>query len=86
MNIFTNKKIWQKLVIILLVLLFFQVFFSTPVHAITGDILLEPITGLFANLGDAIMGIMQKTFLQTESSGAWVEEKSNVWLKVLNQH
>lgn len=82
MRFFTNKKILQKMIIIVLFLLFFQLFASTPVHA-ADDTLLEPITGLFANLGDGIMEIMQKTFLGIETSGAWVEESSNLWLKIL---
>ena len=83
MKMFTNKKIWQKIVIVMLLILFFQLFATTPVHAIAGDVLLEPVTGLFANLGDAIMEIMQKTFLGIKTSGAWVEQSSNLWLKIL---
>lgn len=83
MKIFTNKKIWQKIVIILLLLIFFQFIVGNPVHAIDGDVLLEPITSLFANLGDGIMEIMQKTIMGMETSGAWVEKTSNLWLKIL---
>lgn len=68
MEIFINKKIWQKVIIIVLLLLLFQVIIVKPVHAIEGDVLLEPITGLFANLGDGIMEIMQKTFLDMDTS------------------
>lgn len=82
MTFFTNKKILPKIIIVLLLLLLFQVFTSTPVQA-ADDTLLEPITGLFANLGDGIMEILQKTFLGAETSGAWVEENSNLWLKIL---
>lgn len=82
MTFFTNKKILPKIIIVVLLLLVFQFFTSTPVQA-GDDTLLEPITGLFANLGDGIMEIMQKTFLHVETSGAWVETSSNLWLKIL---
>ena len=79
-----NKKILPKLIIILLLLLLFQFVCSTPVHAVDGDILVEPITSLFANLGDGIMEIMQRTFLGIETSGAWVEiGNGNLWTKIL---
>ena len=83
MKIFQNKKIWQKIVLVILIFLLFQFFISKPVHAIPGDTLLEPVTSLFANLGDGIMNIMQNTIMGMETSGAWVEESSNLWLKIL---
>ena len=83
MKIFQNKKIWQKIVLVILIFLLFQFVTSKPVHAIPGDTLLEPVTSLFANLGDGIMDIMQKTIMGMETSGAWVEESSNLWLKIL---
>ena len=83
MKIFTNKKIWQKIVIVLLIMLLFQIFIPKSSHAIVGDVLLEPITGLFANLGDGVMSIMQKTFMGMDASGAWVEESSNLWIIIL---
>lgn len=85
MKIFQNKRIWQKIVIILLLILLFKFAINTvPVYAETDDgVLLEPITGLFANLGDGIMEIMQKTFLGVDSSGAWIESDSGTWAKIL---
>ena len=83
MKFFTNKKIWQKIVIILLVLLFFQLFIPKQTHAIEADVLLEPVTNLFANLGDGIMNILQKTIMGMDASGVWIEENSEVWLKIL---
>lgn len=83
MKIFQNKKIWQKIVLVVLIFLLFQFVTSKPVHAIPGDTLLEPVTSLFANLGDGIMDIMQKTIMGMETSGAWVEESSNLWIKIL---
>lgn len=83
MKIFTNRKIWQKIIIVILIVLTFQIFIPKPAHAIPGDVLLEPVTNLFANLGDGIMNIMQRTFMGMETSGAWVETSSNLWLKIL---
>lgn len=83
MSFFTNKKIWQKIVIILLLVLLFQFALAGSVHASVTSVILEPITGLLANLGDGIMEIMQKTFLGMKSSGAWIEESNNIWLNIL---
>ena len=79
MKIFTNKKTWQKLMILLLIIILFQFVFVKPVQAGVFSVALEPITGLFARLGDGIMEIMQRTFLNMDSSGAWIEEKNNFW-------
>lgn len=83
MKIFTNKKIWQKIVIVLLIMLLFQIFIPKSSHAIVGDVLLEPITSLFANLGDGVMNVLQKTIMGMDASGVWVEDSSNVWLKII---
>lgn len=83
MKIFTNKKIWQKIVLVMLILLLMQFFIGKPAHAIDGDVLLEPITSLFANLGDGIMNIMQQTIMGMDSSGAWVEKSdTSFWIKL----
>lgn len=45
--------------------------------------MLEPITSLFANLGDGIMNIMQQTIMGMDSSGAWVEKSdTSFWIKL----
>lgn len=83
MKIFTNKKVWQKIVLVMLILLLMQFFIGKPAHAIDGDVLLEPITSLFANLGDGIMNIMQQTIMGMDSSGAWVEKSdTSFWIKL----
>ena len=82
MKIFTNKKVWQKIVLVMLILLLMQFFIGKPAHAIDGDVLLEPITSLFANLGDGIMNIMQQTIMGMDSSGTWVEKSdTSFWIK-----
>ena len=82
MKIFQNKKIWQKIVLVVLIFLLFQFATAKPVHALPGDTLLEPVTSLFANLGDGIMDIMQKTIMGMDSSGAWIETESGFWIKI----
>lgn len=55
MKFFENKKIWKKVVIMLLLIIFFQFGFATPVHADDedyGGILLSPIMQLIVALGD----------------------------------
>lgn len=83
MKVFTSKEIWQKILVLVLIIFAFQFATSQPVHAMPGDTLLEPVTSLFANLGDGIMNIMQKTIMKMETSGAWVEESSGLWAKIL---
>ena len=84
MKVFTNKKLWQKIAIILLILFIFQFFIPKPTHAIVGDVLLEPVTSLFANLGDGIMNILQKTIMGMDASGVWIEENDGeLWMKIL---
>lgn len=69
MKIFTNKKIWQKIVIILLLLMGLQLIASTPVHAVDGDVLLQPVVNLFVSLGDAAMSIIQDILMQKDGEG-----------------
>lgn len=83
MKVFTSKKIWQKILVLVLIIFAFQFATSQPVHAMPGDTLLEPVTSLFANLGDGIMNIMQKTIMGMDTSGAWVEESSGLFWKIL---
>lgn len=57
MKFFENKKIWKKIVIMLLLVLLFQFGFATPVRAEEedndyGGILLSPIMSLIVALGD----------------------------------
>lgn len=55
MKIFTNQKIWKKIVVVLLIVLAFQFVVSSPVRAADDGIggkLLEPIIDLVVWLGD----------------------------------
>lgn len=76
MSLFTNKKVWQKLLIIFLIIILFQAVFMKPAHAVDADILLKPITGLFVGLADALESVMQKIVLGIDES--LIEVKDNV--------
>lgn len=55
MKFFENKKIWKKIVIMLLMVLLFQFGFATPVKAAdegNGGILISPIVALIVALAD----------------------------------
>ena len=69
MKIFTNKGIWQKIVIIFLFILVFQFVATKPVHAIGANVLLDPIMTLFVSIGDAVMAVVQDVLMQTNR--AW---------------
>ena len=47
-----------------------------------GSVIMEPISKLFSNLGDAIMNLLQNGIMGMESSGTWVDSES-IWSKVL---
>lgn len=65
MKFFTSKKIWKKIVVILVVLLLFQIIAVKPVHAFDGGVLLEPVMTLFVSIGDAVMAVVQDILMQT---------------------
>lgn len=54
MKIFTNQKIWKKIVIALLIVMMFQFFTASPVRAEDGigGKLMEPIIDLVVWIGD----------------------------------
>lgn len=65
MKFFTDKKIWQKIVIMLVFVILFEFVVTSPVQAVDEDVLLQPVTTLFVSLADAIMAILQDILLQT---------------------
>ena len=66
MKFFTNKKTWQKIVIVLVFVILFEFIVTSPVDAgVDGDVLLQPVTNLFVSLADALMAILQDILLQT---------------------
>ncbi len=68
MKIFTNKKIWQKIAIALVIIILFQFVVSSPAHAVNADVLLEPVCNLFVSLADGVEGILQSSIMQIDDS------------------
>ena len=83
MSLITNKKVWQKLLIIFLIIILFQAVFMKPAHAVDADILLKPITGLFVGLADALEGVMQKIVLGVDESLFEIKNGSDFWANVI---
>lgn len=83
MSLFTNKKPWQKLLMIFLVFILFQAVFIKPVHAVDDDILLRPVTRLFVSFADALEGVMQNIILGVDESLLEIKDGSDFWAKVL---
>ena len=79
-----NKKLWQKLLIVFIVIIVLNAIFVKPVHAVSADILLKPITGLFVGLADALEGVAQKVVLGVDESLIEIKDNgADFWANVL---
>lgn len=80
-----NMKLWQKIVIVFLLVILFNTIVVKPVQAaVEADILLKPITGLFVGLADALEGVMQKIVLRVDESLIEVKDTpTNFFVNVL---
>lgn len=75
MKLFTNKKVWSKIIVILIFLLLFQ-FVSVNYTFATGDDvvlevggkLLSPILSLLVGLGDAVVDILHKAIMGVDEA------------------
>lgn len=71
MKIFMNKRIWQKIVIALVIVLLFQFIVTSPAQAtvttIDGSALLSPVVGLFVSIADGVEGLLQSVVMQLGS-------------------
>ena len=96
-KIFTNKSIWKKIVVAVLIVMAFQAFISVPVvHAEPdeaygeddgdalgwGGVLLKPLMSLLVTVGDGIMEIMHSAIMGTESTLLHVD-LTNDWLETI---
>lgn len=69
MKIFTNKKIWSKIIIVLIFVLLFQFVVTKPTLANDdfvlefGGKLLSPILSLGVTIGDAIVSLMHTSIM-----------------------
>lgn len=82
MNIFTNKSIWKKIAIALVIVLLFQFVVTSPVHADAvefGGKLMSPILSLLVSLGDGIMDIIGRTIMGAHSTLYEVDMVDSFW-------
>lgn len=82
MKIFTNKSIWKKIVIALLIILSFQIITMQPVQADVvefGGKLMGPIMSLLVSLGDGIMDMVGRTIMGTTTTLYEVEMGNTFW-------
>lgn len=83
MKIFTNKSIWKKIVIALLIVLLFQTVVMQPVHAGDGvefaGKLMSPILSLLVGLGDGIMDIIGSSIMGANATLVHVDRNDSWW-------
>ena len=82
MEIFTNKNLILKIVILLVFVILFNFCAPTVSRAEDGDvggILFEPVKDLLLTVGDAIINITQSLVFGTESSLLKLEHKNEPW-------
>lgn len=86
MKIIENKKIFNKIIIILSILVISNFCFAGKVKAKDDDAkggkLLNPIVDLFVFLGDGTMDIMHRALYHQEDSTIEVDMSSSVWDKI----
>ena len=83
MKIFTNKNIWKKIVIALLIVLLFQTVIMKPVHANDGvefaGKLMSPILSLLVGIGDGINDIIGRTIMGASSTLYQIDMQDSWW-------
>lgn len=90
-KIFTNKKIWQKIAVILLIVLLFQFIAANPIMAADGNDddgslaiewggkLLSPVMSLLVTIGDGIMSILHSAIMGIDGSLMHADLDSSWW-------
>ncbi len=88
-KIFTNKKIWQKIAVILLIVLLFQFIAANPIMAADDDDgslaiewggkLLSPVMSLLVTIGDGIMSILHSAIMGIDGSLMHADLNSAWW-------
>jgi hypothetical protein len=82
MRIFTDKSIWKKIVIALLLVLAFQTIMVKPVQADVvefGGKLMGPILSLLTSLGDGINDIIARSIMGANTTLYRIENGSDFW-------
>ena len=93
MKFFTNKKIWEKVILALIFVMLFQFAVMEPVQADAVEFvgkLTSPILSLFVTLGDGVMNILHSTImgvsnplLHAETDAPWWSVFKNVIAAVI---
>lgn len=87
MKFFTNKSIWSKIVIVLVMIILLQFCLSRPVHAEDdglGGKLLSPIVSLVLALGDGIVDLLHSSVMGQDESLIRVDMSEAWWQKALS--
>ena len=85
MKIFTEKGIFKKLIIVLIVIIAFNaviptsVSFASDAASKVGGTLLSPVASLMIGLGDVVMNIIHNVLYDMDTSYILVENKSDIW-------
>lgn len=86
MKFFTNKSIWSKIVIVLVMILLLQFCLSRPVHAEdegVGGKLLSPIVELVLALLDGIVDLLHSSVMGQSESLIRIDMSDSFWQKAL---
>ena len=81
MKFFTNKKIWEKIILALLFVMLFQFAVMKPVEADVvefGGKLLSPVMSLLVSLGDGVMNILHSTIMGIETPLIHIENDKRI--------
>lgn len=73
MKFFTNKKIWSKIIIVLIFVILFEFVISKPTLAENdtlewGGKLIQPILSLIISLGDGVLNILHRAILEQDQT------------------
>lgn len=86
MKFFTNKKIWEKVILALLFVILFQFAVMQPVQADLvefGGKLISPVLSLLVTLGDGVINILHSTIMGVDTPLLHVDTDSSIWEMIL---
>ena len=86
MKIFQNKKIFQKIIIIFLIIMLFSLGVPKASSAVVKEIggeLLNPVMSFFVTLGDSAMTLLQKVVYSMDDSLINIDTSSSLIAKIL---
>jgi len=86
MKFFTNKKIWEKIILALIFVLLFQFAVMKPVEADVVEFagkLMSPIMSLLVTLGDGVMSIIHSSIMGVDETLIHVDTSASWWEVIL---